>query len=204
MSPFLQVRNLAVASLGPLLRFSDRASVNTQFAEALLPNSVTTDRIQSSGQWNRIPQFFVGYQLEASHSFIVLLCFCLFFGNVSLWSPSSFFEVCEQRRQQRQFASKTTVTVSYDFILLITAHHLFCILFKIILFFIFGCAGSLLLCGIFSSCGEREPGETMETVTTFIFLGSKITVNGDCSHEIKRHFLLGRKAMTNLDSILKS
>ena len=44
----------------------------------------------------------------------------------------------------------------------------------------------------------------METVTEFIFLGSKITADGDCSHEIKRHFLLGRKAMTNLDSILKS
>ena len=47
-------------------------------------------------------------------------------------------------------------------------------------------------------------GETMETVTDFIFLGSKITIAGDCSHEIKRHLLLGRKAMTNLDSILKS
>ena len=47
-------------------------------------------------------------------------------------------------------------------------------------------------------------GETMETVTDFIFLGSKITAGGDCSHEIKRHFLLGRKARTNLDSILKS
>ena len=47
-------------------------------------------------------------------------------------------------------------------------------------------------------------GETMETVTDFIFLGSKITVDGDCSHEIKRHLLLGRRAMTNLDSILKS
>ena len=47
-------------------------------------------------------------------------------------------------------------------------------------------------------------GETMETVADFIFLGSKITADGDCSHEIKRHFLLGRKAMTNLDSILKS
>ena len=47
-------------------------------------------------------------------------------------------------------------------------------------------------------------GETVETVTDFIFLGSKITVDDDCSHEIKRHFLLGRKAMTNLDSILKS
>ena len=47
-------------------------------------------------------------------------------------------------------------------------------------------------------------GETMETVTDFIFLGSKITADGDCSHEIKRYLLLGRKAMTNLDSILKS
>ena len=47
-------------------------------------------------------------------------------------------------------------------------------------------------------------GETMETVTNFIFLGSKITADGDCSHEIKRHFLLGRKAMTNLDIIFKS
>ena len=47
-------------------------------------------------------------------------------------------------------------------------------------------------------------GETVETVTDFIFLGSKITVNGDCSHKIKRYLLLGRKAMTNLDSILKS
>ena len=47
-------------------------------------------------------------------------------------------------------------------------------------------------------------GETMETVADFIFLGSKITADGDCSHEIKRHFLLGRKAMTNLDSKLKS
>ena len=47
-------------------------------------------------------------------------------------------------------------------------------------------------------------GETMETVTDFIFLGSKITVHGDCSHEIKRHLLLGRKAMTKLDSMLKS
>ena len=46
--------------------------------------------------------------------------------------------------------------------------------------------------------------ETMETVTGFIFLGSKITADDDCSHEIKRHLLLGRKAMTNLDSILKS
>ena len=47
-------------------------------------------------------------------------------------------------------------------------------------------------------------GETMETVTDFIFLGSKITADGDCSHEIKRRLLLGRKAMTNLDSVLKS
>ena len=47
-------------------------------------------------------------------------------------------------------------------------------------------------------------GETMETVTAFIFLGSKITADGDCSHEIKRCLLLGRKAMTDLDSILKS
>ena len=46
--------------------------------------------------------------------------------------------------------------------------------------------------------------ETMETVTNFIFLGFKITVDGDCSHEIKRCLLLGRKAMTNLDSVLKS
>ena len=47
-------------------------------------------------------------------------------------------------------------------------------------------------------------GETVETVSDFIFLGSKITVDGDCSHEIKRHLLLGRKVVTNLDSILKS
>ena len=47
-------------------------------------------------------------------------------------------------------------------------------------------------------------GKTMETVTDFIFLGSKITADSDCSHEIKRCLLLGRKAMTNLDSILKS
>ena len=47
-------------------------------------------------------------------------------------------------------------------------------------------------------------GETMETVTRFIFLDSKITADGDCNLEIKRHLLLGRKAMTNLDSILKS
>ena len=47
-------------------------------------------------------------------------------------------------------------------------------------------------------------GKTMETVTDFIFLGSKITADGDCSHEIKRRLILGRKVMTNLDSILKS
>ena len=47
-------------------------------------------------------------------------------------------------------------------------------------------------------------GETMETVTDFILGGSKITADGDCSHEIKRHLLFGRKAMTNLDSVLKS
>ena len=47
-------------------------------------------------------------------------------------------------------------------------------------------------------------GETMETVTNFIFLGSKITADGDCSHEIERRLLLGRKAMTNLDSIVKA
>ena len=47
-------------------------------------------------------------------------------------------------------------------------------------------------------------GETVETVSDFIFWGSKITADGDCSHEIKRHLLLGRKVMTNLDSILKS
>ena len=50
----------------------------------------------------------------------------------------------------------------------------------------------------------HKDGETMETVKDFIFLGSKITMDSDSSQEIKRHFLLGRKAMTNLDSILKS
>ena len=50
----------------------------------------------------------------------------------------------------------------------------------------------------------KTDGETMETVTDFIFLGSKITTDGDCSHEIKRHLLLGRKVVINLDSILKS
>ena len=47
-------------------------------------------------------------------------------------------------------------------------------------------------------------GETVETVSDFLFLGSQITAGGDCSHEMKRHLLLGRKVMTNLDSILKS
>ena len=50
----------------------------------------------------------------------------------------------------------------------------------------------------------QTDGVTVETVTDFIFLGSKITADGDCSHEIKRHLFLGRKAMTNLDNILKS
>ena len=50
----------------------------------------------------------------------------------------------------------------------------------------------------------QKDGETMETVTDFILGGSQITVDGDCSHEIKRHLLLGRKAMTDVDSILKS
>ena len=50
----------------------------------------------------------------------------------------------------------------------------------------------------------QTDGETMETMTDFIFLGSKITADGDCKHEIKRCLLLGRKVMTNLDSILKS
>ena len=50
----------------------------------------------------------------------------------------------------------------------------------------------------------QTDAETMETVTDFIFLGSKITVDGDCSHEIKRYFLLRRKAMTKLDRVLKS
>ena len=56
--------------------------------------------------------------------------------------------------------------------------------------------------GPITSC--QIDGETMETVSDFIFLGSKITADGDCSHEIKRRLLLERKAMTNIDSILKS
>ena len=55
-----------------------------------------------------------------------------------------------------------------------------------------------------STTSWQIDGETMETVTDFIFLGSKITADGNYRHEIKRHLLLGRKAMTNLDSILKS
>ena len=55
-----------------------------------------------------------------------------------------------------------------------------------------------------SNTSQQINGETMETVTDFIFLGSKIIADGDYSHEIKRHLLLGRKAMTNLDSMLKS
>ena len=50
----------------------------------------------------------------------------------------------------------------------------------------------------------QTDGETLDTVTDFIFLDSKITVDGDCSHEIKKHSLLGRKTMTNLDSVLKN
>ena len=60
----------------------------------------------------------------------------------------------------------------------------------------------IMLSDPITSC--QIDGETMEIVTDFIFLGSKITSDGDCSHEIKRRFLLGKKAMTNLDSILKS
>ena len=56
-------------------------------------------------------------------------------------------------------------------------------------------SGSITSCAI--------DGETVETVSDFIFLGSQITADGDCSHKIKRHILLGRKVMTNLDSILK-
>ena len=56
--------------------------------------------------------------------------------------------------------------------------------------------------GPITSC--QIDGETVETVSDFIFLGSKITADGDCSYEIKRHLLLGKKVMTNLDSILKT
>ena len=60
----------------------------------------------------------------------------------------------------------------------------------------------IMACGPITSW--QIDGEIMETVTGIIFMGSKITADGDCSHEIKRHLLLGRKVMTNLDSILKS
>ena len=60
----------------------------------------------------------------------------------------------------------------------------------------------IMASGPITSC--QIDGKTMETVRDFIFLGSKITADGDCSHEIKRRFLLERKVMTNLDSILKS
>ena len=59
-----------------------------------------------------------------------------------------------------------------------------------------------MACGPITSC--QIDRETVETVADFIFLGSRITTDGDCSHEIKRRFLLGRKVMTNLDSIFKS
>ena len=58
--------------------------------------------------------------------------------------------------------------------------------------------------GIWSITSWHIDGEKVETKTDFIFFGSKVTGDGDCSHEIKRHLLLGRKAMTNLDSVLKS
>ena len=60
----------------------------------------------------------------------------------------------------------------------------------------------IMVSGLITS--QHIDGEAKETVTDFIFLGSKITADGDCSHDIKRGFLLGRKVMTNLDSILKS
>ena len=60
----------------------------------------------------------------------------------------------------------------------------------------------IMASGPITSC--QIDGETMETVTDFIFLDSRITAHGDCNHKIKRHLLLGRKAVTNLDSILKS
>ena len=66
---------------------------------------------------------------------------------------------------------------------------------------------NILKTKIMASCpitSWQIDGETVETVTDFIFLGSKITADGDCSHEIKRRLLLGRKVMTNIDSILKS
>ena len=69
-------------------------------------------------------------------------------------------------------------------------------------------SGSLTLAAAKLASGPitswQTDGETVETVADFLFLGSKITADGDCSHQIKRHLLLGRKVMTNLDSILKS
>ena len=73
---------------------------------------------------------------------------------------------------------------------MIQAHYICCVLY--------------FYCYYISSISWQIYGETLETVTGFILGGSKITADGDCSHEIKRHLLLGRKAMTNLDSILKS
>ena len=63
-------------------------------------------------------------------------------------------------------------------------------------------ANKIMVYGLIAS--QQIDGETMETVTDFIFLGSKISLNGDCSHEIKRHFLLGRKAMIKLLLLLLS
>ena len=69
--------------------------------------------------------------------------------------------------------------------------------------FLFLCV-AFIQCVIQLSCCIPLDGETVETVAGFIFWGSKITADGDCSHEIKRRLLLGRKVMTNLDSIFKS
>ena len=66
---------------------------------------------------------------------------------------------------------------------------------------------NILKTKVMASCpiiSWQRDGETMDTVTGFVFLGSKITADGYCSHEIKRHLLLGRKVMTNIDSIIKS
>ena len=65
---------------------------------------------------------------------------------------------------------------------------------------------NVLFCFVYCYSNDSilSSGETMKPVTDFIFLGSKITADGDCRHEIKRQLLLGRKAMTNLDSVLKS
>ena len=61
---------------------------------------------------------------------------------------------------------------------------------------------NIIASGLITS--QQIDGETMERVTDFIFLGSKITADGDCSHESERHLLLGRKAMTNLDNVVKA